>query len=123
MSTEKRRFSRIGFNMAAELTVVDDQVYSFSQVDNLSVGGCLFETTANLPVGAACRLWIPLEPTDPKLGVEVFGEIIRCDQGTVSVHFTRIDPDSLFHLQNIIRYNAVDPELIDGEIKKHPGLI
>lgn len=122
MSTEKRRFSRIGFNMAAELTV-DDHVYSFSQVDNLSVGGCLFETAADLQVGAACRLWIPLEPTDPKLGVEVFGEIIRCDQGMVSVHFIRIDPESLFHLQNIIRYNALDPERIEGEIKKHPGLV
>ncbi len=41
MSTEKRRFSRIGFNMAAELTV-QGRVYSFSPVDNLSVGGCSF---------------------------------------------------------------------------------
>ena len=64
MPTEKRRFSRIGFNMSAELTV-EDRVYSFSRVANLSVGGCLFETGENLKVGAACRLWLPLEPTDP----------------------------------------------------------
>lgn len=122
MSTEKRRFSRIGFNMVAELTV-GDRVYSFSRVANLSVGGCLFETAENLKVGAVCRLWLPLEPTDPELGVEVFGEIARCADETISVQFTRIDPESLFHLQNIILYNAVDPDRIEDEINEHPGLI
>lgn len=122
MSQEKRRFSRIRFNMAAELTV-NERNYFFSQVDNLSVGGCLFEPVEEIQTGAPCRLWLPLEPADPKLGVEVFGEISRCGGGTVSVRFTRIDPESLFHLQNIIRYNSVDPERIEEEIKEHPGLL
>ncbi len=122
MSTEKRRFSRIGFHMAAELTV-DDRVFSFSQVDNLSVGGCSFETVEALKVGAACRLWLPLEASTPELGVEVFGEISRCTRDSVGIRFTRIDPESLFHLQNIIRHNAVDPDQIEGEIKERPGLI
>lgn len=122
MSKEKRRFSRIGFSMPAELKV-DQRVYFFSQVDNLSVGGCLFETVEVLKVGTPCRLWLPLEPADPDLGVEVFGEISRCNEGTVSVRFSRIDPESLFHLQNIIRYNAVDPDRIEEEIKDHPGLV
>ncbi len=122
MSEEKRRFSRISFSMPAELEV-DERVYFFSQVDNLSVGGCRFETSEVLEVGAPCRLWLPLEPADPDLGVEVFGEILRCSEGTVSVQFSRIDPESLFHLQNIIRYNAVDPDRIEEEIKEHPGLV
>jgi len=119
---EKRRFTRIGFNMAAELTV-DDQAYLFPQVGNLSVGGCLLETPERWAVGASCRFWLPLEPTDPALGVEVFGEIARCDGETVSVRFTRIDPQSLFHLQNIIRYNAPDPDRIEDEISDHLGLV
>lgn len=119
---EKRRFSRIVFNMEAELTV-NEQVYSFSQVNNLSVGGCLFETAENFDEGAACRFWLPLQSEDPNLGVEVFGEIVRCDGETVSVRFTRIDPNSLFILQNIIRYNAPDPDRIEDEISEHPGLI
>ena len=108
--------------MAAELTV-QERVYSFSQIANLSVGGCLFETQDKLSEGATCRLWLPLEPTDPDLGVEVFGEIVRCDAGAVSVRFTRIDPDSLFHLQNIIRYNAIDSDRVEDEIQEHPGLV
>lgn len=119
---EKRRFTRIGFNMAAELTV-DEQIHTFSHVGNLSVGGCLFETPETMTVGAPCRFWLPLEPADPELGVEVFGEITRCDGETVSVRFTRIDPQSLFHLQNIIRYNASDPDQVENEISEHRGLV
>lgn len=119
---EKRRFSRIGFGMAAELTVAG-MVYPFAQVDNLSVGGCLLKTTLTFPQGAACRFWLPLETTSPELGVEVFGEIIRSDGEAVSVRFTKIAPDSLFHLQNLVRFNAPDPDRIEDEIARHPGLI
>jgi len=119
---EKRRFSRIGFAMAAVLEV-GEKVYSFDNVTNLSIGGCMFETGDRINPGQPCRLWIPLEPADPKLGVEVFGEVVRSDQTHVSLRFTRIDPDSLFHLQNILRYNALDADRIEEEIDRHPGLV
>jgi len=121
MSEEKRRFTRVQFNMAADLTV-NSKVISFSNVENLSVGGCLLVTSVRLEVGATCRFWLPLEQANPELGVEVFGEIARCDGESVSVRFTKITPESLFHLQNIIRFNAPDPDGIDNEISKHPGL-
>ncbi|MCL1979830.1 MAG: PilZ domain-containing protein [Proteobacteria bacterium] len=117
---ERRRFSRIGFNMAAELTV-DSMVYPFSQVENLGVGGCSLKTAAQFRVGTPCRFWLPFETT-VKMGVEVFGEIVRCDEETVSVCFTKITPESLFHLQNVIRFNASDPDRIDDEIRHHPAL-
>ena len=119
---EKRRFSRICLKMTADLTV-NEQRYSFPRVANISIGGCRLESGAIFDQGAACRFWLPLEPTEPNLGVEVFGEIVRCDGETVSVRFTRIDPNSLFMLQNILRYNASDPEKIEEEISEHPGLI
>lgn len=119
---EKRRFSRIGFNMPVDL-IVNEQRYSFHQVDNLSVGGCSLETHEDFRVGDACQFWLPLDPTNSDFGVEAFGKIVRCGRGTVGVQFTRIDPDSLYHLQNIIRYNAPDPERIEEEIIDRPGLI
>ncbi len=60
---------------------------------------------------------------DTDVYVRVEGEIIRSESNGVAVKFTQIDPDSLFHLQNIIRYNAEDTEAIDEEITKHPGLL
>lgn len=55
--------------------------------------------------------------------VDAEGKILRsCPEG-VAVQFVKIDPDSLYHLQNIIRYNAPDPEVIEEEISNHPGLV
>ncbi|MCL2459584.1 MAG: PilZ domain-containing protein [Desulfobulbus sp.] len=119
---EQRRFSRIGFNMATELTV-DGIVYPFSQVENLGVGGCSFKTTIEFRVGAACRFWLPLKATTPEQGVEVFGEIVRCSGQAIGVRFTKITPENLFHLQNLIRFNAPDPDRIEDEISRHPGLL
>ena len=119
---EKRRFSRIGFDMAAYLTV-NEQRYLFSEVGNLSVGGCLlFMSDMHFEKGTTCQFWLPLDPENPDLGIKVFGEIVRCDEESVSVLFTSIDPESLFHLHNVIRYNAPDPDVIDNEISEHPGL-
>lgn len=119
MAEEKRRFSRIIFNVQARL-MVDGREYPVARIVNLSVGGCLLEIQDDLPLGAACTFTIFLPRMAP--GVEVFGEIVRAGDGEASLKFVRITPENLVHLQNIIRYNADDPELIEEEIHSHPGL-
>ncbi len=120
MTAEKRRFSRIIFNVKARLTVGDVD-YMVERIVNLSVGGCQLEIDASLRPGEPAKFTIFLPRMGP--GVEVFGEVVRTGNAEVSLKFTRVDPENLFHLQNIIRYNAEDPDLIDEEIKGHPGLI
>ncbi|MBU1568576.1 MAG: PilZ domain-containing protein, partial [Proteobacteria bacterium] len=95
-------------------------VYAVDRIANLSVGGCLLEIEGNIPLGSDCKFTILLPRMAP--GVDVFGEIVRSGNGEVSLKFTRIDPENLFHLQNIIRYNAEDPDAIEEEISIHPGL-
>jgi len=119
---EKRRFSRIALNMDADL-MVDGVIHPFSQIENLGVGGCSLRTTIEFQVGAACRFWLPLKAVAQDLGVEVFGEIVRCDGQAIGVRFTKITPESLFHLQNLIRFNAPDPDRIEEEISRRPGLL
>lgn len=121
MSEDKRRFSRIFFDMPAELIVAGTS-YTIEQIANLSIGGCLLEINDDLTVGAECKFAIILNDASQGLRVEVNGEIVRNDTETVGIKFTRIDPDNLNHLQNIIRYNAENPDKINQEIKKHPGL-
>ncbi|MBU1566449.1 MAG: PilZ domain-containing protein [Proteobacteria bacterium] len=120
MMAEKRRFSRIIFNIRARL-VVGETVYTVERLVNLSVGGCQLEIDDELPPGEPCTFSILLPRMGP--GVEVMGEVVRTGNGVASLKFTGIEPENLFHLQNIIRYNAEDPELIEEEIKEHPGLI
>ena len=120
MTVEQRRFSRIIFNVRA-LLAMGETIYTVERIVNLSVGGCQLEIDAQFQLGEPCKFMITLPRMGP--GVEVLGEIVRVGSGEVSLKFTRIDPENLMHLQNIIRYNAEDPKRIEEEIKAHPGLL
>ena len=122
MPSEKRKFSRIAFRVAAEIRV-DDATFTVHQIENLSVGGCLFPASRSFTVGAPCRVIISLEGAVDAPKVEADGEIVRSDQEKIGIKFTGIDPDSLYHLHNILRYNAADPDRVEQEIDQHPGLI
>ncbi|MBU0988348.1 MAG: PilZ domain-containing protein [Proteobacteria bacterium] len=119
---EKRRFTRVPFKVKVEMTV-NKVLYWADGIDNLSVGGCLLPVEADLETGTTCHLKILLSGTNSELSVQVDGEIIRCESGAVAVKFVQIEPDSLFHLRNIVRYNYPDSEKVEQEISKHPGLL
>ena len=122
MTDEKRRFSRIVFKMAAELTA-SGSVHKVDEITNLSVGGCQLNIGAEIASGTECTLLIILNPADRRMNVEVDGHVVRTVDGMVGVKFTSIGPDALSHLQNIIRYNSPDPDKIEDEIDEHPGLV
>ncbi len=122
MMDEKRRFTRIPFKVKADLEVGSDK-FQAPVIDDLSIGGCCLPVNTGLEAGAECRVGIIMENAENTLKVDVYGKIVRCSPDKVVIKFTKIDPDSLFHLQNIIRFNSPDADIIDQEIKKHPGLI
>lgn len=121
MTEDNRRFSRIPFKVKAQLQI-GDQIYSAPELSNLSVGGCLLPIAVNISPGTPCQLNIMLEGTSEDLHVRVGGEVIRATPEGVAVRFLSIEPESLFHLQNIILYNAPDADTIEHEISRHPGL-
>ena len=121
MKDEKRRFTRIPFKVKAEMTV-NDVLYSSEKINNLSVGGCLLPIEADVEAGTKCNLKIMLSGANSELSVQVEGKIIRCEPATVAIKFTEIDPDSLFHIQNIIRYNHPYTDKVEQEINNFPGL-
>ncbi len=122
MTDEKRRFSRVPFRVRAEMTI-HNVLYSSEEINNLSVGGCLLPIKVAVETGTKCNLKILLSGTNSELSVRIEGQIIRCESEAVAVKFTQIEPDSLFHLQNIIRYNYPDTDKVEHELGKHPGLI
>jgi hypothetical protein len=97
--------------------------YSAEDINNLGVGGCLLPIKADLKPGTPCDIRIRLSGTSGGLSVRVSGKIARCHPETVAVQFTHIDPDSLFHLQNIVLYNSPDPDTAEQEIAEHPTLV
>ena len=121
MPEEKRRFTRVSFSVKVELTA-DNVLYTAEEITNLSVGGCLLPIEADLEPGTVCLVKILLSGTDTEFLIEVEGNIVRCKSGTIAVRFTRIEPDNLFHLQNIVRYNSPDTDRVEQEISDHKGL-
>jgi hypothetical protein len=122
MKDEKRRFTRVPFRVKTKVAA-KNVIFSAEEITNLSVGGCLLPIEAELEPETECRLEILLSGTATELSVQVEGKIVRCESGTMAIRFTRIEPDSLFHLQNIIRYNYPDTDKVEHELGKHPGLI
>ena len=122
MTEEKRRFSRIVYRMEAEFTV-PGKIYTVDRIANLSVGGCQLEIGEQLAVGTECSLRIVLNPADRRQNVEVNGEVVRSDGKKAGIKFIGIDPENLHHLHNILLYNADDPDRIEEEIGRHPGLV
>lgn len=118
---DKRRFTRVPFKVETRLETAD-RTYTVAELYNLSVGGCLLPVEPQLPVGAPVRVVIVLTRDPAPVHVEVEAEVVRHDTGMTALRFIRIDPDSLFHLRNIIRYNASDTEAVETEFEEHPGL-
>lgn len=121
MSDDNRRFTRIPFKMNTDL-VVNDETYSTEKITNLSVGGCLLPVDVDPQPGSSCTIKITLEGTSDEMAIMIDGEIVRKTPEGLAIKFVRIDPESLFHLQNIIRYNSPDADIIESEIIKHPGI-
>ena len=122
VDNNKRRFTRIPFKAGAKIDV-EDKSFLVDEIFNLSIGGCLLPLADKLNTGIKCFVRITLSEINDNLAVCVEGEIVRSENNMTAVKFTKIDPDSLFHLQNIIRYNAPDSNAIEQEIDSHPGII
>lgn len=118
----KRRFTRVTFKA---LTRIDFEhtAYTVGEIYNLSIGGCLLQIDPVPEPGTRCTITIRLSETDDSVAVRVKGEVVRSVSGMLAMKFIQIDPDSLFHLRNIIRYNAEDSRAIEEEIEKHPGIM
>ena len=122
MVDEKRKFTRVSFRAQAEMTC-NDVLYGTGEVNNLSMGGCLLKINEDLAIGGDCQLSIFLNEESMELAIRVKGTILRSENGYVAVKFTNIDPYSLFHLKNIIRYNSIDLDTIEQEILDNPGIL
>ncbi len=118
----KRRFTRVPFKAQTSVDI-QDRTYTVGEIYNLAIGGCLLHFTADAKPGTPCRITIRLSEADDALSVRVKGEVVRADSGMLAVKFIQIDPDSLFHLRNIIRYNAPDTHKVEKEIEEHPGIL
>ncbi len=123
MEQKRRRFSRIALKFPARIEMDEYSSFDVEELTNLSIGGCLIPMGDDVVEGSLLLVTIPLTEQEDGPKIEVGGEVVRSDREYAAVRFTQISPESLFHLQNLVRYNAPDPDAIEEEIEDHPGLI
>ncbi len=124
MEQDKRRFTRIFLPFPVILNLEQGESQPVKQVKNLSVGGCLLNVTQSAEEGRNCLVTIYLsDEGDDGPFIQAQGRVVRQVDDDIAITFTAIDPESLFHLQHLLLYNAPDPDQIDSEIKSHPGIL
>jgi len=126
----RRAFTRVPFHVRAQLRV-GKETFTIDKIRDISLGGCFLlaspETatgeTVSMGPGDFCAVHIALTGTTQDLVVKIDGEIARSGKDGIAVRFTSATPESLYHLRNIIRYNAMDADTIEQEIQEHliPG--
>lgn len=123
MSTEnttRREFSRVAVHLKAEVTA-DGTVYREGTMENLSLKGGFFRTTATLRDGQPVAVRLHLDGTE--IEVHTRGVVVRGGEGGFAIQFTEIiGLDSLEHLRNIIMFNTHDPHQVEEEFHGHLGL-
>ena len=102
---------------------MEGKTYRVNEITDLGMGGCLLPIRIKAKSGTPCELRINLGISGDEPVVLIGGEILRQKENKTAIKFVKIDPESLYHLHQIARYNSPDPDIIDKEIKKHPGIV
>jgi hypothetical protein len=109
----RRRFSRIRFQRAAELVLGSERVQV--EVIDISLNGALLQVPGGFPgrAGQPCSLHIRLEPSENF--IRMVGEMAHVEPGRVGVRREEIDLESMAHLRRLVELNLGDPTLLDRE--------
>ncbi len=117
-TTERRHFSRVAFEAAAELVTTENNLRV--QVLDLSLKGALLRLPGDgldskLPAGSPCLLKIQLSALDTTIAMA--GEVAHLQDGLAGVICRSIDLESITHLRRLIEMNLGDAALLDRELK------
>lgn len=116
----RREFSRVLVHLKAEVRA-DGKVHREGTMENLSLKGGFFRTSAQIRDGLSVDVRLHLDGTD--IEVHTRGFVVRGGPDGFAVQFTEIvGLDSLEHLRNLILLNTHDPRQVEEEFHNHLGL-
>lgn len=114
-SDEKRRFSRIEFDCAAEIS--SDQNHWSTKLLDVSLKGALVERPAEWHAkhGDEFTLTLKLNNSDISINMEVVA-VAHLQDNRIGFDCKHIDIDSISHLRRLVELNLGDPALMDREL-------
>ncbi len=99
----KRRGTRVRFNVNAELSYGDETIRG--EVRNLSLKGMLVDIDTTVPENTELTITIYLSGSSSSLTLNMKGSVVRCDQNGLAILFKEIDVESFIHLRSVVGYN------------------
>ena len=121
-SSEHREFTRVPIKVWVEVRAEGIVVKTHKTHDLSMVGISLQHEGKVLPAGTLCDISVFLEGADPPIHVDMKGKVGRVTDEDLCIEFSEVQLESYEHLQNLIRYNSPDIDVIDKEISDHDGL-
>jgi hypothetical protein len=103
----RRKNERVPFQTSASINFAG-KVFENLHVKNLSMRGVLLFGDVGLKESDQCKIKLFLAGSSSSLCLKMQGEVIRVSDEGVGLHFVELDPDTFFHLKNIIYYNSKD---------------
>ena len=113
---EKRRFSRVAFNLKAFFNCRDASFKG--EVENLSLNGMFVRTGEKLCLGELVEITLYLSGTTNPLdiSINILAAVVRVEEGGLVLQFREMDMDCFGWLKNIIAYNDGDGDKVMDEL-------
>lgn len=112
---DNREFSRAFVGNRVEIAL-DENIVLLGRLSDVSMGGCFVAGLQPLPVDGEYAISILLQAAKSTfIRLYTRGRIARVEEDGMAVEFIEIDEDSQTHLQNLVMYNAEDPDRVVSE--------
>lgn len=119
---DHREFTRVPINVGVEIRTKDVLIKTHKTHDLSMVGISLQHEGQALPVGTMCDVSVFLEGADPPIHIDMKGKVGRSTDRDLGIEFSEVKFDGYEHLQNLVRYNSQNIDVVDKEIDSHIGL-
>lgn len=117
-----RKYSRSKVSIAAILVPERGKPFDVEVVD-ISMGGIFVHADEEIAAGSRCQVKILLGHFRHEMPIGADGTVIRCADGGIAIKFETVKIDTAQELQNLIAFNAEDPEKTIVEFSQHGGWI
>ena len=115
---EQRRRQRANVEWVASV-LSDARNFESCICESLSLSGAYIKCETPLDIGSSCHLNLKLTGTQVAISIEA--KVARKDDNGMGLSFEQMDPESLIHLKNLIKYQIDDPDSFLDECERRPG--
>ena len=112
---ERRRFSRIVYQVATKLT--QDTLVVDGTIQDLSLQGLLIDCDNHHQLNHHLPVQISFQLTDSDIDIQLEASIVSTINTSVRLRIEHLDIDSISHLKRLIELNVGDDELLYREIE------